>query len=320
MKKLLYLLIFISCGASAQRSISLKVASVDTSLAFANYIRTANYGTVKTLQALGVDTTLISTKANVTAKLIGYAAAANVVPYTGATGAVNLGTNTLASGAITTSGTFKLAGSNSGSTPFALGSSSPRFQFTNGGAYGLVGDILTTGDSYLQATRVDATATAYNLQLQPLGGSVIVGGAATFSSLAGTGNRIVQADASGTLTATNTIASGTYTPTYTPQTNVSAILASSPVNYIRIGNIVTVTGTVQFTVTANASNTVVSWTLPISSALTNATDLEGTVTISGPGGYTSGFSSKLSTSGALQFTSNSTGSFQAWYSYSYLID
>lgn len=103
MKKLLFLLL-ITSSVSAQRSISLKVAAVDTGLALTNYIRTANYGTIKTGQALGVDTTLLSTKANVTAKLIGYADAASYVPYTGATTNLNFGTRTLASGAITSSG------------------------------------------------------------------------------------------------------------------------------------------------------------------------------------------------------------------------
>lgn len=62
--------------------LALKVNYTDTSTMLGNYIRTANYGTVKTGQALGVDTTLISTRARLTASLIGYAADALVVKYT----------------------------------------------------------------------------------------------------------------------------------------------------------------------------------------------------------------------------------------------
>ena len=110
-----------------------------------------------------------------TATDIGIAANGVYVLQIASTGAATF-SSTINSGAITSSGGIKFAGSNSGTTPFALGSSSPHFQYTNGGAYGLTGDVLTNGNSYLQATRVDATATAYDLLLQPLGGAVIVGG------------------------------------------------------------------------------------------------------------------------------------------------
>ena len=62
-----------------------KVNVSDTATMLGNYLRTANWGTIKTAQALGVDSTLLSTKANVTAKLIGYAADALVVKYTDTT-------------------------------------------------------------------------------------------------------------------------------------------------------------------------------------------------------------------------------------------
>lgn len=61
---------------------TLNVKYTDTAGIVGNYIRTANYGTVKTGQALGVDSTLVSTKANVTASLLGYAVNSLVVKYT----------------------------------------------------------------------------------------------------------------------------------------------------------------------------------------------------------------------------------------------
>jgi hypothetical protein len=78
------------------------------------------------------------------------------------------------SSSVTANGLVVL-GSNSSSTPYALGSSTPRFQLMNGGVYGLAGDVLTNGNTYLQSQRTDGNTTAYNLLLQPLGGNVGIG-------------------------------------------------------------------------------------------------------------------------------------------------
>ncbi len=45
----------------------------------------------------------------------------------------------------------------------------------NGGVYGLAGDVLTNGKTYLQSQRTDGNTTAYDLLLQPLGGNVGIG-------------------------------------------------------------------------------------------------------------------------------------------------
>ena len=63
-------------------SLALKVNYTDTSSMLGNYVRTSNYGIIKTGQAFGVDTSAMSTKANVVALLTGYAAGATVVKYT----------------------------------------------------------------------------------------------------------------------------------------------------------------------------------------------------------------------------------------------
>ena len=48
--------------------------------------------------------------------------------------------------------------------------------FTNvGGLYGLIGGALNSGSYYMQVQRTDASATAYNLMLQPNGGNLLVG-------------------------------------------------------------------------------------------------------------------------------------------------
>jgi hypothetical protein len=43
------------------------------------------------------------------------------------------------------------------------------------GVYGLISGVLGSGSSYIQAQRVDGTAIAYNLLLQPNGGKVGIG-------------------------------------------------------------------------------------------------------------------------------------------------
>jgi cytoskeletal protein CcmA (bactofilin family) len=60
----------------------------------------------------------------------------------------------------------------------ALGANGGKFAVLNGGgsgAYGLLGGVLSTGNAFLQVQRVDTTATAYNMLLQPNGGNVGIG-------------------------------------------------------------------------------------------------------------------------------------------------
>lgn len=70
------------------------------------------------------------------------------------------------------------------------------------------------------------------------------------------------------------IFSGTYTPTLTNTTNVASSTASS-CQYMRVGNVVTVSGQVAITPTATG-NTVLGLSLPIASALTATNELGGT--------------------------------------------
>lgn len=65
-------------------NLALKLNYTDTSTALANYVRTSNWGLTKTGQALGVDSSLVATRARLTASLIGYASDALVVHLAGA--------------------------------------------------------------------------------------------------------------------------------------------------------------------------------------------------------------------------------------------
>ncbi len=58
----------------------------------------------------------------------------------------------------------------------ALGSNGGKLSLLNdNGLYGMIAGVLSNGNAYLQAQRVDSTATAYSLLLQPNGGNVGIG-------------------------------------------------------------------------------------------------------------------------------------------------
>ena len=81
----------------------------------------------------------------------------------------NVGIGTTAPG-----GRLAISKGSESSVP-ALGTSSTFFNVTVGNSYGLIGGVLGSGNAYLQAQRIDATATAYNLLLNPNGGNVGIG-------------------------------------------------------------------------------------------------------------------------------------------------
>lgn len=78
--------------------------------------------------------------------------------------------------------------------------------------------------------------------------------------------------------------SGVYTPTYTALTNISAITAYA-IQYLRVGNTVTVSGLCRPTVTASQSLSEFRFTLPIASAITSAVQVAGTCAANGSVGW-----------------------------------
>jgi len=117
-----------------------------------------------------------------------------------------------------------------------------------------------------------------------------------------------------------TISNGTYTPTISNTTNVSASSANAA-RWIRIGNVVSVSGTLSITPTAAApTNTSFEITLPVSTSLTNgANDLAG----SGSNGLGQGCYVRGSGSGAraaISYPATITSATGMSYIFSYLID
>lgn len=70
------------------------------------------------------------------------------------------------------------------------------------------------------------------------------------------------------------IASGTYTPSLTNTTNVAASSANT-CQWMRVGNVVTVSGSLSIDPTAASTVTELDLSLPIASAMTSATHLAG---------------------------------------------
>jgi hypothetical protein len=78
------------------------------------------------------------------------------------------------------------------------------------------------------------------------------------------------------------IASGTYTPTFTNNSNISASSAPAAWQWIRVGNVVTVSGLASVTVSAAAGTaTDLAMTLPIASTTPAAGNIVGTMAING---------------------------------------
>jgi len=68
---------------------------------------------------------------------------------------------------------------------------------------------------------------------------------------------------------------GTYSFTPTTQTNLDASIASTTANYVQMGNVVTVFGTIAVDISAGSVATSFEVALPIASSLTNAYDIAG---------------------------------------------
>jgi len=133
------------------------------------------------------------------------------------------------------------------------------------------------------------------------------------------GTAIHNNSASVTGTVNQYIASGTYTPTVTSISNCSAT-SGNKCQYMRVGNIVTVSGSVNLTITSGgAASTEVGVSLPIASDISVQSDLGGAFTVN-----------RATTSGAeqcsgdtannwasLSFLSSSTGLGRIYFTFTY---
>ena len=116
------------------------------------------------------------------------------------------------------------------------------------------------------------------------------------------------------------IFSGTYTPTLTDTTNIASSTAFQ-CQYIRVGNVVTVSGRVTIDPTSSGTLTELSMTLPVDAALADQEELAGVFAGSGSGtGNCGNIRAETSTENALfQFIPDSGASRTYFFTLTYLI-
>lgn len=117
------------------------------------------------------------------------------------------------------------------------------------------------------------------------------------------------------------IASGTYTPTVTAVANCTAT-SSGPCNWIRVGNVVTVSGILAVDPTSATTFTSVGISLPIASNFaTNASECAGVAANANVQGYSGAISADFANDRAqLDFTTAVDVSNQAWsFSFTYVV-
>lgn len=114
------------------------------------------------------------------------------------------------------------------------------------------------------------------------------------------------------------IASGTFTPGFTNLLNISSS-TPGPAKWIRVGDVVTVSGSAVVTTTSGAgSSSTLRMALPIASTFTNAADCAGCATYGGGEGGIVQYGS-LSTAADLQFFATFAGSRTFMYTYTYIV-
>jgi hypothetical protein len=117
------------------------------------------------------------------------------------------------------------------------------------------------------------------------------------------------------------IASGTYTPTLTNVANV-AVSVAGVCQWIRVGNVVTVSGQVQVDPTAGTTFTEVDMSFPIASNITTASQAAGVSTNSTTlGQFATVIGDPTNDRAALLFTSDAGAANAVWYfHYTYLVN
>lgn len=125
-------------------------------------------------------------------------------------------------------------------------------------------------------------------------------------------------------TANQYLASGTYTPSLTNASNISSSSNGGPANYTRVGNVVTVSGSVTLTTTVGAgAGTELRMSLPIPSTFTQVSNIAGVGASAsgGANGPTSQIGVNLGapTVASMQFFAANAASHGFQYQYTYVI-
>lgn len=111
--------------------------------------------------------------------------------------------------------------------------------------------------------------------------------------------------------------SGTYTPTLTGVTNIDAVTANV-CQYLRVGNVVTVSGMIGVDATATGNYTFRA-SLPIASNFTSASQCNGSLTASGGLGYSRIVADTVNDAAQFDGNTSSTAGNNSSFSFTYLI-
>jgi hypothetical protein len=240
------------------------------------------------------------------------AGSATISSTLGVTGGINQGSGTLNYNA-----NFYTGGAVASYVQVSNGSTG------SGSANGLLLGLDGTGNAYVnQQSNFDLYLRTNNTTRLTIANS----GAATFSSLAGTGTRVVEASSTGLLSATKVIDAGTYTPTVTIESGGGSSPSANVCRWTRVGNIVTVTGNIYFEPQGSGyvtKDNIIRITYPI--ARTSTGICSGPISAYPVGGVTanvSGYVSGTSTSWAqLHIKTEYSGSgCEPYFTFSYEVD
>ncbi len=138
--------------------------------------------------------------------------------------------------------------------------------------------MAVTINASTSAGLVQSADTTGNLNIQSNGSTVVAvtsAGAAVTGTLSASG--LISATAAGIAVPTSALGtcySGTYTPTITNGTNVDGSTAFE-CQYMRVGNVVTVSGTVNIDPAATGTYTSIGMSLPVASNFSAAPQLGG---------------------------------------------
>jgi hypothetical protein len=181
-----------------------------------------------------------------------------------------------------TTGIVVLSGSTSGAVTIAPQNTAGTYNFNLPTSAGTSGQPLLSGGGGSTAQTygtLGVGAGGLGITSTPSNGQIPIGNGTNYTAanITSSNSSISITNGSGTINIQTAVvtASGTYTPTATAVTNVAAITVNGTFQYMRVGDVVTVSGSLDIDPTA-VGTTTLRFTLPVASGFATAYQLGGT--------------------------------------------